>query len=211
MTALTVRRAARTGAAVALAAATLAGCGIRATSVPVDTGAAPSRVACAVRDGDPAAKETQSPDAGASDVRISLVCSSRVVDVKRRLELPEGDTAAERLALARTLLGELRRAPSDAEHEAGFTTAVPEGLRVTGPAAGDDASALRLSQQPDRLPSFALAQIVCTYANTDIADTNRQVLLGGPSDDLTKKLQLYECGSALRTTTEAAETAGVDF
>jgi hypothetical protein len=195
--------------AVALAAAALAGCGIRPTTVPVDAGPAPSRAACALRSG---AGETQESTSGTSNLRISLVCSSRVVDVERRLELPEGDSARDRLITARTILEELRRRPGREEQKAGFTTAVPGNLRVTGPAEGDDRDALRLNQQPDRLPSFALTQIVCSYSGTGIADPDQQVLLGGPADGKpAKPPRLYECGSALRTAAEAAGTAGEPF
>ncbi|UGY93290.1 hypothetical protein [Streptomyces gobiensis] len=210
---------ARMTVATALAVAALAGCGIRPTSLPVDAGPAPSRVACAVRGGDTETRQPGQPEpngetgetTGAVEVRISLVCSSRVVDVERRVELPRSDSARARLTVARKLLDELRREPGEEERKAGFITAVPDGLRVSEPAEGDDKSALRLSQQPDRLPSFALAQIVCSYAGTRLADMNRQVLLGGPADEDATSLRLYECGTALRTTTEAAETAGVPF
>ncbi|WP_228450184.1 hypothetical protein [Streptomyces alkaliterrae] len=195
--------------AALLVGVTVAGCGIRATSVPVDDGPAPSRVACAIEheqggDGAPQA----GPD---GELRIALVCSGRVVDVRRQVPLRQGESAADRLAAARTLLAELRREPGPREQEAGFTTAVPEDLRVFAPDQDDDSSALRLSRHPNELPPFALAQIVCTFAATTIADANRQVLLGGPSSEPGKPLKLYECGTALRTTTEAAETAGVPF
>ncbi|MBB1246368.1 hypothetical protein GL263_22835 [Streptomyces durbertensis] len=194
-----------------LAGATVAGCGIRATSVPVDDGPAPSRVACAVEH-DQEGTGTGTPQAGPDgELRIALVCSGRVVDVRRQVPLRQGESAADRLAAARTLLAELRREPGPREQEAGFTTAVPEDLRVSAPDPDDDTSALRLSRHPNELPPFALAQIVCTFAATTIADANRQVLLGGPGNEPGKPLKLYECGTALRTTTEAAETAGVPF
>ncbi|WP_431783240.1 hypothetical protein [Streptomyces chumphonensis] len=195
--------------AVTVAGAALAGCGIRATPVPVDAGSAPSRVACGVRGA------TGDPTEGASEVRVALVCSGRVVDVRRRLELPTGDGPRDRVALARLLLAELRGDPGEEELAAGFATAVPDDLRVAGPAEGDEPTALRLSRPPAALPSFALAQLVCTFADTQLADSGRGVLLGGPpggpgeatQDD--SELRRYECNAALRTTTEAADSAGV--
>lgn len=199
-------------AAVAVVFAVVStGCGIRATTVPVDASPAPSRAACAV-EGGAAAQQSPVPEArvvGAQ--RVALVCSGRVVDVMRELDLQKGESMANRLTTARSLLSELRKEPSDPEEEAGFTTTVPDNLRVFGPNPEDDSSALRLSAHPNDLPSFTLAQIVCTFADTTLADSNRQVLLGGPDNEPNKPLKLYECGTALRTTAEAAETAGVPF
>lgn len=209
-------RTRRTATSVLVAVTALAAtsCGIQATSVPVDEGPAPSRVACAVEGG---AAVQPSPSGGSpgggptTEYRVALVCSGRVVDVRRQLELREDDSSAHRRTMAHTLLGELRDPPSGREREAGFTSAVPQDLRIAEPKEDDDHSALRLSDHPNDLPSFALAQIVCTFADTPLADANRQVLLGGPDDEPTKPLKLYECGTALRTTAEAAETAGVPF
>ncbi|WP_461030201.1 hypothetical protein, partial [Streptomyces sparsus] len=181
----------------------LAGCGIRATSVPVDSGPAPTRVACALT-GD----STDAPDGGTA-TRVSLVCSSRVVDVERRLELPRGGTPAERLTVARTLLAELRREPGKRERQFGFSTAVPDQLRVNGPAAGDPRSALRLSRNPAELPSFALGQLVCSYADTALADDNGRVVLGGPAAETDEPLRRYTCSTELRTSSDAAQSAGV--
>lgn len=205
------RQRKRYAAVAVLAAVLVSGCGIRATTVPVDASPAPSRVACAVEGGS-AVQESTEPDVQVvGEHRVALVCSGRVVDVMRELELDEGESVTSRVSTARTLLAELRQKPSGPEQEAGFTTTVPDGLRVSGPNQEDDSSALRLSQHPNDLPSFTLAQIVCTLADTAIADTNRQVLLGGPTDEPNKPLKLYECGTALRTTAETAETAGVPF
>ncbi|WP_308119108.1 hypothetical protein [Streptomyces sp. JJ38] len=200
----------RRGVAALLAGVALAGCGIRATPVPVDAGSAPSRVACGVRGG-----ASGVPSEGASEVRVALVCSGRVVDVRRRLELPSGDGVRDRVELARTLLRELRRNPRDVEVAAGFTTAVPDDLLVEGPAAGDERAALRLSRPPSALPSFALAQLVCTFADTQLADSGRGILLGGPAFGTGvgasegSEVRRYECSTALRTRTETAESAGV--
>ncbi|WP_308294918.1 hypothetical protein [Streptomyces sp. JJ66] len=170
-------RAVRLGAGALALVAAVAGCGIRATPVPVDAGPAPSRVACGVRE------TGASPRPGTREVRVSLVCSGRVVDVRRAVELPSGDSQADRLTLARTLLDQLRQPPVERERAAGFTTAVPDDLRVTGPADPDDPEALRLSRPPAALPSSALAQLVCTYADTSLADRAGGVLLGGPAPD----------------------------
>lgn len=193
-----------------VAASVLAGCGIRGTAVPVKAEPAPTRVACALEGGNAV---QPSPEGGTSvEHLIALVCSGRVVDVRRELAQEEArPPSGTRYALARGLLAELRKPPSDKEHEAGFTSDVPEDLELVAPRPGDDSSALRLSRHPNELPSFTLAQVICTFADTTLGDANRQVLLGGPDNEPNKPLKLYECGTALRTTVETAETAGVPF
>lgn len=198
----------------------LAGCGIRPTSVPVDAGAAPSRVGCVLPGGGEATAEGTDPgkaggSAATTAVRVYLVCGSRVSPVEREVRMPRGRSSAERLPVARKLLDELRRDPTAGEDSAGFQTAVPKDLKLDGPRDGDPDEALRLSEPLDELPSFALAQIVCTFADTAAADANNAVVLGGPGktadgdrDRAGDLLQRYECGSALRTRPEAAETAG---
>lgn len=217
-----------------------AACGIRATSVPVDAGAAPSRVGCVLPQ-DPADPERpESLSGGGTDrtVRVYLVCGSRVSPVERQVHMPGGRSAAERLPVARTLLKELQRRPTAPEGTAGFETAVPDGLTVQGPADGDPDEALRLSRPLDELPSYALAQLVCTYADTAAADADDGVVLGGPVDgkrtnggrpaaqdgratrtdaeaedrDAARAsaapLKRFECDTALRTRPQAADTAG---
>ena len=192
-------------AAVALAAA--AGCGVRPTSVPVDAGPAPTRDSCDV----PSASATPTADDTVAD-RVYLVCGSRVLAVPRQVRTTDdadgGGDADDRLAVARTLLRELQRPPHGPEATAGFTTDVPNGLRVDGPREGDPAAALRLSTEPPALPSFALAQLVCTYAGTAAADSDRSVVLGGPAPDARRPYLRYECDRALRAAPEAARTAG---
>ncbi|NGO68289.1 hypothetical protein G5C65_07965 [Streptomyces sp. SB3404] len=180
----------------------LAGCGIRSTSVPVDAGAAPSRVGCVLTENNRRGGE------GASAVRIFLVCGSRVAPVEREVKMPQGRSSAERLPVARRLLEELRRQPDAEEGSAGFETALPADLRITRRAAGDPEEALRLNTPVRELPPFALGQLVCTLADTAAADANHAVTLGGPPDEPGGELQRYECGTALRTRPEAAETAG---
>lgn len=234
------RRLAPLALLCALASLTTA-CGIRATSVPVDAGAAPSRVGCVL----PSGQETPSGEA-TSAVRVYLVCGSRVAPVERQVRMSDGRSSASRLPVARRLLDELKHRPTPAEEEAGFETAVPENLTISGGGPDDPDEALRLSIPLDELPSFTLAQLVCTYADTAAADANNTVVLGGPAEDddpakgdgpakddgpdatdggaskssgdsgdngdsgknAGKPLQRFECGTALRTQPEAAETAG---
>lgn len=166
---------AATLAAAALCAVLAAGCGIRATSVPVDAGPAPSRVPCAMPAEDIATQAQQG-----IPVQIYLVCASELVTVDRTVQVRE--TASDRLRIARALLDELRQDPPSAEKQAGFSTHVPETLRVGGPLAGDPKGTLRLSVQPEDLPSEALAQIVCTYAESEALVPDGSVTLGGPGN-----------------------------
>lgn len=220
----------------ALASLTTTACGIRATSVPVDAGAAPSRVGCVL----PGGKQSPEAGEGASAARVYLVCGSRVAPVEREVAMDDGRSSAARLPVARKLLDELKHQPTPAEEDAGFETAVPENLTISDGLSGDPDEALRLSIPLDELPSFALAQLVCTFADTAAADADNAVVLGGPAEDGSagdgdgggdgnegtgdggdgtgdgngdgpkagKPLQRFECGTALRTRPEAAETAG---
>ncbi|MFF5333193.1 hypothetical protein [Streptomyces sp. NPDC013181] len=171
------RRGHRTAAALAgaaLCAVLAAGCGIRTTSVPVDAGAAPSRVPCAM----PASDVSQT--GRGIPVQVYLVCASQLVTVDRAVRVQEA--RGDRLATATGLLDELRRRPTADERQAGFSTNVPEGLRVSGPRADDAEEVLRLSTQPEDLPAEALAQIVCTFAEHASLTSDEQVTLGGPGD-----------------------------
>lgn len=183
----------------------LVGCGIRPTSVPVDAGAAPTRMSCAAPEPSP----VESPEVGSVAGKVYLVCSGRVLAVQRTVTMPRGSDPLDRLDVARVLLEQLRSAPLDEESEAGFSTDIPADLQVGSARPADPDAVLRLSRQPDELPAFALAQIVCTYAPTVAAGTNRSVLLAGPADSLDRPPLRYECGSALRSDPEAAKTAGV--
>ncbi|MEW2223454.1 hypothetical protein AB0939_29870 [Streptomyces sp. NPDC006990] len=217
-----LRRAALGALALSLLVPLAAGCGIRATSVPVDAGAAPSRVGCVLPD------DHESPEGGggASVVRVYLVCGARVSPVERKVRMPGGRSSARRLPVARKLLDELRQRPEPAEDTAGFETAVPRRLTVSGGTDGDPDEALRLSEPLEELPPYALAQIVCTYAVTSAADAEGGVVLGGPAggratggDDAVSEaegadggarspLRRYECGTSLRTHPRSAESAG---
>ncbi|MDJ1639192.1 hypothetical protein [Streptomyces pakalii] len=156
-------------------AALVSGCGIRTTSVPVDAGAAPSRVPCRISASDVA---TRSPDSASAEVY--LVCASQLVTVDR--PMPADAVGAEPVEVARALLNEVQQAPSAGERRAGFTTAVPAGLRVDPSRSGDPAGTLRLSSQPEDLSEEALAQLVCTYAESDSLVRDGSVVLGGPGD-----------------------------
>ncbi|MFF8984705.1 hypothetical protein ACF08E_15135 [Streptomyces globisporus] len=156
-------------------AAMVSGCGIRTTSVPVDAGAAPSRVPCRISASDVA---TRSPDSVSAEVY--LVCASQLVTVDR--PMPADAVGAEPVEVARALLNEVQQAPSASERRAGFTTAVPAGLRVDPSRSGDPAGTLRLSSQPEDLSAEALAQLVCTYAESESLVRDGSVVLGGPGD-----------------------------
>ncbi|MFG2592148.1 hypothetical protein OG379_24285 [Streptomyces sp. NBC_01166] len=162
-------------AAVAACAALAAGCGIRSTSVPVDAGAAPSRMPCRT-----ASADATAPPQGSVSVRVYLVCASQLVTVERTVEVDE--SRSDPLLVAQALLSELQRDPDADERRAGFSTDVPAGLRVTEAHKGDPEGTLRLNQQPDDLPAEALAQVVCSYAESEPLGSGGSVLLGGPGN-----------------------------
>lgn len=167
------RSAAGALGAVLMAAMLASGCGIRTTSVPVDAGAAPSRVPCGLPSPD---VTTRSPDSVAAPVY--LVCASQLVTVNR--PIPAGTSGSGRLVAARALLDQVQQAPPESERRAGFSTAVPVALRVEPSRAGDPAGTVRLSSQPEDLSAEALAQLVCTYAENEALVTEGSVVLGGP-------------------------------
>ncbi|WP_069171024.1 hypothetical protein [Streptomyces griseus] len=186
------RRARRTAgvlAAVAACAVLGAGCGIRSTSVPVDAGAAPTRVPCRT-----AAGQADAPPPQTVAVRVHLICASQLVTVQRMVQVDE--SRSDPLPVAQVLLGELRREPSADERRAGFSTAVPAQLRVGGARKGDPKGTLRLSEQPEELPTEALAQVVCTYAESEPLGTGGSVLLGGPGTYAPRK---YLCTPETRS------------
>lgn len=187
------RRLTRLVGLAALCAA-LAGCGIRTTSVPVDAGAAPSRVPCEL-----SAQDSADDAASGVPLQVYLVCGAQLVSVDRAVRIPE-EKLSERVRVAQTLLDELRKEPSGEEKQAGFSTDVREPLAVSGGRKGDSKDALRLSTQPEDLPTHALAQIVCTYADSAAAGTDRSVVLGGPSDDPVRR---YQCTAALKARPES--------
>ncbi|MFJ6568080.1 hypothetical protein ACIQNU_11690 [Streptomyces sp. NPDC091292] len=192
----------RRGLAVPLAALALAGCGIRSTEVPTDFGPAPSRAPCELSTPDLSAQSAQG-----IAVQVYLLCSSQLVTVDRTVELPKGNTmAGDAVQVAQALLGELEQTPSTPEKQAGYTTDVRSGMTVAGPRPGDPDDTLRLGIPPEDLSSFALAQIICTLANS-AASQNGTVTLGGPN---TTPLRSYTCPTELKTrpgTTEPPSTA----
>jgi hypothetical protein len=171
-----LRRRPALSLAVLLAGAALAsGCGIRTTSVPVDAGAAPSRAPCRLSSSD---VTTRSPDSVSAEVY--LLCASQLVTVDRPVTADAVGT--DPVSVARALLKEVQQGPPASERRAGFTTAVPAGLRVDPARGGDPAGTLRLSSQPEDLSAEALAQLVCTYAESETLVRDGSVFLGGPGD-----------------------------
>ncbi|MFC8200855.1 hypothetical protein ACFUTV_36490 [Streptomyces sp. NPDC057298] len=183
-------RGARLALAVPLLAVALAGCGIRATEVPTDFGPAPSRVPCALT----------GPDDGTQSsrgilVQVFLLCSSQLAPVDRTVRIEAGPAETDRVRAAQALLDELSARPSDAERQANYSTGVPKGLSVGGPERADPADALRLSTAPADLTSYALAQIICTFSDSEAASDDSAVTLGGPGTDAPRR---YECTQDVR-------------
>ncbi|TWV29403.1 hypothetical protein FRZ03_38300, partial [Streptomyces misionensis] len=119
--------------ALPVLAVLLTGCGIRATQVPTDFGPAPSRVPCSLAGPDLATQTTRGVP-----VQVFLLCRESLVTVDRTVRVPEGTPdARRRVMVAQGLLNELAATPSPAERSAGYTTHVPGGLTVSGPAPHD--------------------------------------------------------------------------
>ncbi|MFI2778367.1 hypothetical protein [Streptomyces sp. ALB3] len=166
-------RAVTAALAVTVCAVLAAGCGIRSTSVPVDAGAAPSRVPCRA-----SGTGTGNHPAGTLTLQVYLLCASQLLAVDRVVEMDESDS--DRLGVARSLLAQLQQRPSADERREGFSTRVPEGLTVAGGLRDDPEGTLRLSEHPEDLPAGALAQLVCSFAESD--GFGDPVLLGGPGE-----------------------------
>ncbi|MET8244898.1 hypothetical protein ABZV31_11035 [Streptomyces sp. NPDC005202] len=178
--------------ALPVLAALLTGCGIRATEVPTDFGAAPSRVPCSLTEPDISTQSSRGVP-----VQVFLLCGSSLVTVDRTVRVPDGTADAKRrVIVAQGLLDQLAETPSVSEKEAGYTTDVRGGMTVSGPAPGDPEDALRLSTTPSDLTSYALAQIVCTFSDSAAAEGDGSVILGGPAG---KPLRRYECTSEVRS------------
>ncbi|MEU6013694.1 hypothetical protein ABZ826_06360 [Streptomyces sp. NPDC047515] len=195
------RRAVRSAVALAgvvTAAVLTAGCGIRTTSVPVDAGAAPSQVPCSM-----SAEDVTTQALQGIPVQIYLVCSSQLVTVDRTVQVP--DTKSDRIRIAQALLEELEQKPPADERQAGFTTAVPAGLRIGPDRSGDRQGTLRLSKQPEDLPAEALAQIVCTYAESEALAPKGTVVLAGPGNYAPRG---YLCTAETRARPKAVPTLG---
>ncbi|MEU5160639.1 hypothetical protein AB0G74_13660 [Streptomyces sp. NPDC020875] len=190
MTRRTTRRALLGTAALALL---LTGCGIRPTQVPVDGGPAPSRLPCAVNgEGGPQAQPSSLP------VRIYLVCASQLVAVDRTAdtEAPPKSPPGTGLPVARALVAELQKEPTQAEREAGFQTYVRSPLTISVGRAGDPDGTYRLSRQPEALAPEALAQLVCTLAESRAAADEGGVRLGGPGGYAPA---LYDCAPTTKS------------
>ncbi|MEU5000949.1 hypothetical protein [Streptomyces sp. NPDC021622] len=183
------RRRLRAALLAAALTATLAGCGIRSTEVPTDFGPGPSRVPCVMSGSSIASQSSGIP------VQVFLVCAAQLVTVDRTVRIPADKATTDRVRIAQALLDELEHPPSDPEKQAGFATDVRGGTVVSGPGDGDPDDALRFSTPPEDLSAFALAQIVCTYADSAAAAGERSVILGGPGD---APLRRYECTQAVR-------------
>lgn len=183
----------------------LSGCGIRATTVPVDVGAAPSRVSCKT----PAGTSASAGTGGVQGVRatVELVCGAQLVGVQRVVQVPEKRPSRDAAVLVgRALLEALQREPSAEDREAGFTTEVPAGLTAGAPRPGDPAGTLRLSRKPEDLPPVALSQLVCTLAASDVVSPGPgPVVLGGPDTDPPRA---WECTDAVRSRPESVTTLG---
>ncbi|MFD7710782.1 hypothetical protein ACFV6E_41720 [Streptomyces sp. NPDC059785] len=169
------------------------GCGIRSTQVPTDFGPAPSRVPCAL-----SGPEVTTQSTPGVPVQVFLLCASQLVTVDRSVRIPDGTAEAQRRVLvAQGLLDELAERPSAQETQAGYTTDVHEGMRVSGPQAKDPENTFRLSTRPEDLTSYALAQIICTFADSEAtAADDGSVILGGPSP---QPLHRYECTAEVRS------------
>jgi hypothetical protein len=178
--------------ALPLLAVLLTGCGIRATEVPTDAGAAPSRVLCSL-----AGPDVSTQASRGLPVQVFLLCGSSLVAVDRTVRVPDGTADSQRRVLvAQGLLDQLAASPSPAEKEAGYTTDVRGGMNVGGPRSGDPEDALRLSSPPEDLTSFALAQVVCTFSDSAAAEGDGSVILGGPGK---QPLRRYECTDEVRS------------
>ena len=159
-----------------LSAVLLSGCGIRSTEVPTDFGAAPTRVGCSLSGSD----DVTARAGGQFAVQVFLVCTSQLVTVDRTVTL-ERDQTSDRVGVAQELLAQLAKPLTAEEKQAGYTTDVTSATKVSGPRRGDPADALRLNVPPDDLSPYALAQMVCTFANSKVTtDGGDHVALGGP-------------------------------
>ncbi|MEU1403351.1 hypothetical protein ABZ471_13490 [Streptomyces sp. NPDC005728] len=178
--------------AAPLLAALVAGCGIRPTEVPTDFGGAPSRVPCSLSGPDASTQSSQGVP-----VQVFLLCGSSLVAVDRSVRVPAGTPDAKRrVIVAQGLLDQLAASPSASEKAARYTTYVRGGMSVTGPGPKDPEDALRLSTAPERLTSYALAQLVCTLSDSAAAEGDGSVILGGPG---TGPLLRYECTDDVRS------------
>ncbi|MET8955992.1 hypothetical protein ACWEO4_06005 [Streptomyces sp. NPDC004393] len=186
-------RGGRPWIATALLATLLSGCGIRATQVPTDFGPAPSRMPCALSGTDASAQAGRG-----IPVQVFLLCAAQLVTVDRFVRIPDGTAEAERRVLvAQGLLDQLAVQPSPAERQAGYTTDVTDKIKVSGPRGKDPSDTFRLSARPEGLSSYALGQIVCTFADSEATTADDgSVMLGGPD---AQPLRRYQCTADVRS------------
>ncbi|GAB2599051.1 lipoprotein [Streptomyces capparidis] len=191
----TAARPAAVGAAALLTL--LAGCGIRATSVPVDAGPAPSRATCS----GPDSTETAAPRRPQRDsagrlrldrIEVFLVCNGQVQAVERDTRV-RGDEAL----VADQLLAQLKIPPERQESERGYGTRVPSDLEFAPALPSDPAGTLRLSREPGEMQSVELGQVVCTLSRNLRADA--RVPLAGP--DAGSPAVAYACDALVRAGT----------
>ncbi|APY86708.1 hypothetical protein DCW30_28615 [Streptomyces alfalfae] len=187
----------RAAVVTAVLAAGLAGCGIRSTEVPTDFGPAPSRVPCLM-----SGSSIASQSGSEVPVQVFLVCAAQLVTVDRAVRVHEGKATTDRVRIAQALLDELAASPSEGEKQAGFATDVRGGITVSGPARGEPEEAVRLSRPPQDLSAFALAQIVCTLADSAASAEDQTVIMGGPGGD---PLRRYTCAPEVRSRPGSAE------
>lgn len=160
------------------------GCGIRATSVPTDFGPAPSRASCTLP------RPTVEARSGKRvPVQIFLVCASQLVTVDRSVGIPN-DSLDSRVTIAQALLDQLQLRPPTPERQAGYTTELRGGTTVRGSGPADQPVRLRLGTPVQDLNAYALAQIVCTLANSAAAEEDGAVILAGPEPE---PLRRYTC------------------
>ncbi|MFD7919206.1 hypothetical protein ACFV3R_08285 [Streptomyces sp. NPDC059740] len=186
-----------------------AGCGIPTTKVPVDAGAAPSRVSCLApgSEASPTTPDQAPASPRAGHATVFLVCGSALVAVGRSDD-SLGASASSRQDTARALLAQLRHRPSTAETRAGFSSTVPESLVAQESLPGDPPRSTRLSVQPDDLPAFALAQIVCTFSQAAVTGSDGSVWLGGPAGRRGTTPHRYACSPDVLAHPDIAQNRG---
>jgi hypothetical protein len=130
-------------------------------------------------------------------VQVFLLCASQLVAADRSVHIPDGTAERQRRVLvAQGLLDQLAMKPSPAEEQAGYTTDVTGGIEVSGPRGKDPGDTFRLSARPQGLTPSALAQIVCTFADSEAtAADDGTVVLGGPDE---QPLRRYQCTAEVR-------------
>jgi spore germination protein GerM len=167
-------------AGIALAAGSMAGCGVPATSDPqvLSTTSVPYNL-LSNRPGTP------TPSAGSTSGQFTAQVA--FVDGDAHLRLLQRRVRDGRPAeITQELLDQLRIGPSEIEHRSGLGSAIPSGagLRVTQVAdrvATIDLAGAEQVQAPDRIP-LAVAQIVFTVTSVPTVSAVRLLRDGVPVD-----------------------------